>query len=53
MSPDDRTGRGESRDHLVAELKLIEDLLRRIESWYLAQSRIAFKRTSLLSKITK
>jgi hypothetical protein len=44
MSPQARTRYNENRESLIAELRLLEELLKRIEGWHLERSRIAIER---------
>jgi hypothetical protein len=46
MEPKGRTRYNENRDSLVAELRLLEELVQRIEDWHLERSRIAIERMS-------
>jgi hypothetical protein len=46
MDPQARTRFNENRESLVAELRLLEDLLRTIEGWHLERSRIAIEKMS-------
>jgi hypothetical protein len=50
MGPEDRTRWGESREHLAAELELLETLQRTIEEWHTQRARLAVAKLSLLNQ---
>ena len=49
MDPQSRTRLGETREHLTQELRLLEEILKRIEGFYLDRAREGIAKMEMLS----